>query len=56
MVEVVDNGRGVPKGGRSGVGLRSMSERASEVGGRLEVVAAEGGGTVVRAALPVGAA
>ena len=56
VVEVVDNGRGVPKGGRSGVGLRSMSERASEVGGRLEVVAAEGGGTVVRAALPVGAA
>ena len=52
-VEVVDNGRGWPVGARSGVGLASMRERAEELGGRLVIEAAPGGGTRVLATLPL---
>ena len=54
VVEVRNNGCGVPARPAAGVGLRSMSERAVEVGGRLDLVAAPGGGTVVRAELMAG--
>lgn len=37
IVEVSDNGRGLPGGTRSGVGMHSMRERAEELGGRLEI-------------------
>lgn len=52
---VDDDGRGfqlVPSQG--GVGLRSMSERARQVGGHLEVQSEPGRGTRVTAALPCG--
>jgi len=53
VLTVEDDGRGVPDGATPGVGSRSMRERASEQGGRLEVGPREGGGTRVRATLPL---
>jgi signal transduction histidine kinase len=52
-LRVSDNGRGMPGRPRPGVGLTSMRQRAAEVGGRVEHLAAQGGGTVVRLVLPV---
>ena len=51
-VEVLDDGKGIPKDHRTGVGLSSMRERAVELGGRFEVEAVPSGGTRVRAFLP----
>lgn len=53
-VEVSDDGRGIAADVVAGVGLRSLRERAEELGGRYEVVCPPGGGTTVRAWLPVG--
>ncbi len=52
-VEVADDGRGLPADLRPGVGLRSMRERAEELGGSCVVEPAPGGGTRVRALLPL---
>jgi signal transduction histidine kinase len=54
LVEVVDNGCGLPSRPRAGVGLRSMAERANEVGGRLDIYSNGTDGTAVRAVLPLG--
>ena len=51
-IEVTDDGRGIGKP-TPGVGLSSMRERADELGGTCSVVLAEGGGTMVRAELPL---
>ncbi|MGY1618526.1 sensor histidine kinase [Geodermatophilus sp. SYSU D00691] len=53
LVEVADDGRGVPDDAVPGVGTTSMRERAAELGGTLEVVTAPGAGTTVRARLPL---
>lgn len=53
VVEASDDGHGIAPDAAPGVGLRSIRERASEVGGRLEVTERPGGGTVVRARVPV---
>jgi len=53
VVSVSDNGRGIPSRPHGGLGLMSMGERAEEVGGRLEVTDRPGGGTIVRALLPL---
>ena len=53
LVEVRDDGRGGARPRGAGVGLASMHERAAELGGSCTLSAAEGGGTVVRALLPV---
>ncbi|MBL7492856.1 sensor histidine kinase [Frankia sp. AgB1.9] len=57
VVEVADDGAGLAGDAVAGIGLRSIRERASEVGGRLEVLSssdgADGGGTLVRARLPL---
>lgn len=53
VVSVSDNGVGMPPRPRAGVGLVSMRERASEVGGRFEVAPSPGGGTTVVATLPL---
>ena len=49
---VRDDGTGIPADAVPGVGLRSLRERAAELGGTLEV-RADAGGTVIRAALPL---
>jgi signal transduction histidine kinase len=54
MVEVEDDGRGIPADVQVGVGLLSLRERAEELGGRSSVTCPDSGGTVVRAWLPLG--
>ena len=51
LLEVTDDGIGLPEQRRSGVGLHSMAERAAEIGG--DVVVTSGEGTRVRARLPL---
>jgi two-component system, NarL family, sensor kinase len=52
-LEVADDGCGVPDDRRAGVGLTSMRERSTELGGSFELAAGAGGGTVVRVELPL---
>jgi signal transduction histidine kinase len=51
---VTDDGMGIPAARTAGVGLSSMRERAAELGGTLALETAMGGGTTVRATLPLG--
>lgn len=53
ILEIRDNGTGIPDSHKSGVGLRSMKERAEEVGGTCIVESIPGGGTRVLAQFPV---
>jgi signal transduction histidine kinase len=53
VLEIEDDGAGMPAERRSGVGLLSMRERAEELGGSLSVGLAPGGGTRVLARLPL---
>ena len=58
-VSVTDNGRGPPSAGGSedehaGTGLRGMRERASALGGEVELAPAPGGGARLHATLPLG--
>jgi signal transduction histidine kinase len=52
-VEVTDDGRGLPRERRAGVGLLSMRERAEELGGVCTIDTMPGGGTRVLARLPL---
>ena len=52
-IAVTDDGAGLPPAYRPGVGIQSMRERAEELGGSFSLEAAAGGGTRVRARLPV---
>jgi signal transduction histidine kinase len=52
VVEVTDDGVGIAAAPPAGVGLRSMRERAAELGGACVVSARPEGGTRVRASLP----
>ena len=52
-VEVSDDGSGRARPRPEGLGLRSMRERAEEVGGRFELQSVPGQGTRVRLRLPV---
>lgn len=52
-VEVCDDGIGISSERLAGVGLLSLRERAAELGGRTTVSCPPGGGTVVRALLPL---
>jgi signal transduction histidine kinase len=52
-LEVQDDGQGIAPAHRVGVGLRSMRERAVELGGTLTVESGAAGGTQVRARLPL---
>jgi len=53
-LSVLDDGKGLPSGFNPGVGLRSMQERASELGGTLQIQPSDGGGTRVVAQFPIG--
>ena len=53
QIEVSDDGIGIPKEHRSGVGLHSMRERAEELGGTCIVGRSASGGTRVLARLPL---
>jgi signal transduction histidine kinase len=53
VIEVTDDGRGIDPGAPEGVGLRSIDERAAEVGGEVDFLTRPGGGTIVRARLPL---
>ncbi len=52
-IEVSDDGRGFAGGREGGIGLHSMRERAAELGGTWSIARQPGGGTVVRATLPI---
>jgi len=51
-IEVADDGIGLPDGYRPGGGLRTMRQRAIDLGGTCTVVRGPEGGTVVAANLP----
>lgn len=53
VIEVHDDGTGIPVDSRPGVGMSSMRERADELGGSVRVESPEGLGTTVTARLPV---
>jgi signal transduction histidine kinase len=56
VVEVRDDGQGITEDAEAGVGMVSLRERATELGGHVEVSCPEGRGTLVRAVLPLPAA
>jgi signal transduction histidine kinase len=53
VAEVADDGRGYGPGVAPGIGLVSMRERATVLGGELEVDSTAGEGTIVRLRIPV---
>jgi signal transduction histidine kinase len=54
VLKVQDNGRGLPTGGSAaGLGLRGMEERVRELGGYFKIESDPGGGTTVKASIPL---
>jgi len=53
ILTVEDDGGGLPADGGAGIGLRSMRERAEEVGGAFAVGRSEAGGVYISAMLPL---
>jgi signal transduction histidine kinase len=53
QIEIQDDGIGLPKARRSGVGTRSMRERAEELGGSCVIESTMGSGTRVRVTVPL---
>ena len=53
-IEIVDDGIGLSEPQRAGIGMRSMTERAAEIGGSVSVHSEAGRGTRVSVRLPVG--
>ena len=52
-IEIQDDGKGMPEAHRAGVGLRSMRERAEEIGGTCEVEPNGRQGTCVSVRVPL---
>ncbi|MGH3940826.1 MAG: sensor histidine kinase [Pseudonocardiaceae bacterium] len=53
LVEVIDNGVGLPDHYQAGIGLTSMRERTEELGGTFTAQHLPGGGSRIRALLPL---
>jgi signal transduction histidine kinase len=53
VIQISDDGAGIPSQYRAGVGLRSMRERAEEIGGRFAVSSRPSRGTQITARLPL---
>ncbi|RIK32241.1 MAG: hypothetical protein DCC56_00085 [Anaerolineae bacterium] len=53
VVSIQDDGAGIPKNYRAGIGLRSMRARAEEIGGQLSVDSVRPHGTCITARLPL---
>jgi signal transduction histidine kinase len=53
LLDVADDGRGLSPPHHRGVGLRSMTERAEELGGTVRITTPAPGGTRVHASLPL---
>jgi signal transduction histidine kinase len=53
VIHIEDDGVGMPKEYRLGVGLRSIRARAEEIGGELHIKALEPHGTQLIARLPL---
>lgn len=53
VLRVSDDGRGVDASRPAGLGLVTMRERATQIGGSVTIAPRPGGGTVVRAELPM---
>ncbi|MFS0886522.1 sensor histidine kinase [Aeromicrobium sp. 179-A 4D2 NHS] len=53
VLEIADDGIGIPAEARSGVGLVSLRERAAELGGTIDLRCPPEGGTTVTARLPL---
>jgi signal transduction histidine kinase len=51
-LDIADDGKGIPAGHRIGVGLHTMLERASELGGSCTITADASGGTTIHVSLP----
>jgi signal transduction histidine kinase len=49
---ITDDGHGLAAGAEPGVGLRSMRERAAELGGRVELATSPSGGLAIEVRLP----
>ena len=56
LLEISDDGIGPTGIARWGLGVRFLTERAAELGGTLTIDARTGGGTTVRAVLPLASA
>jgi signal transduction histidine kinase len=53
VIEISDDGRGLPRDLPRGIGLRSMRERAEELGGSCVIASRSEGGTLVTVHLPL---
>jgi signal transduction histidine kinase len=53
IVEVRDNGRGLPQNHQTGVGLQAMKERTTELNGEFLLESLPDGGTLVQARFPL---
>ncbi|UCG22967.1 MAG: sensor histidine kinase, partial [Chloroflexota bacterium] len=53
VLEIIDDGIGLPADRSSGIGQRSMRERAAELGGTCTIESPSGEGVRVQARLPL---
>jgi signal transduction histidine kinase len=53
IVDIRDDGVGLPPGGRAGVGLTSIRERTAELGGTCQIESVPGQGACIHAQLPL---
>jgi signal transduction histidine kinase len=55
-VEITDDGKGFDSARQRGLGLVGMEERVKRLGGTLNLTSTSGGGTTIRAELPLASA